>query len=144
MPATKKKLKLGENHRRAVSVLLRQLEQMCGQLETLLVKPSGVLLRMEDDLAAEPAGALRELAGALRAEIERQVSEIELDVKHQSRRAAIRALLSTRWADLEDSKSSGLKGYGKLPAEASAKLDRELDRLMALVEEMITAIETKR
>jgi hypothetical protein len=46
------KLKLSENHRRVVSVLLRGLEQACDEIEVSFQEPMGTLRRVHGDLSA--------------------------------------------------------------------------------------------
>ncbi len=140
--STGEKLKLGENHRRVISVVLRGLEQMCEEIERWLDKRSGVLLHVENDLTAEQRVQLCTLVKQLRGEIERLATEIELDRGAQSLVRAIRALLSASIVDLEESDSSRLKGYGNLSEVAKNKLDTEILRLTGLLEEMVDVVES--
>lgn len=135
------KLKLGENHRRAVSVLLRGLEQMCEEIEARLGEVPGVLRQVKSDLSPAQGAALREMTARVRAEIRRLNAEIELDAAVRSPRRAILALLSASIVNLEESDSKRLRGYGSLASEAAARLDEEFNRLVALLEEMITIAE---
>ncbi|HLJ42126.1 MAG TPA: hypothetical protein VKT50_11620 [Candidatus Acidoferrales bacterium] len=135
------KLKLGENHRRVVSVLLRGLEQMCDEIEARLAEVPGVLRQVKSDLSHAQSAALREMTARVREEIRRLNTEIELDAAVRSPRRAILALLSASIVNLEESDSKRLRGYGPLASEAAARLDDELSRLVALLEEMTTTAE---
>lgn len=135
------KLKLGENHRRVVSVLLRGLEQMCYEIEARLEEAPGVLRQVKSDLSAAQGAALREMTARVREEIRRLNTEIELDAAIRSPRRTILALLSTSIVNLEESDSKRLRGYGPLASEAAVRLDDELSRLVALLEEMTTIAE---
>lgn len=135
------KLKLGENHRRVVSVLLRGLEQMCDEIETRLAEAPGVLRQVKSDLSPAQGAALREMTARVREEIRRLNAEIELDAAVRSPRRAILALLSASIVNLEESDSKRLRGYGPLANEAAVRLDDELSRLVALLEEMTTIAE---
>ncbi len=84
------KLKLGENHRRALSVVLRGLEQMGMEIEAWLERKSRVLIRVQDDLNADQKTKLRRGIEQLRREIERLATEIELDPEARSPARAIR------------------------------------------------------
>src|SRR5713101_5658015 len=79
MPNTSDKLRLGENHRRVVSVLLREVEKMCEAILEWLDKKPGLLLRVQDDLTAEQQARLRKLVEQLRGEIRHLVTEVTLD-----------------------------------------------------------------
>ena len=99
------KLKLGENHRRVVSVLLRGLEQMCDEIEARLAEVPGVLRQVKSDLSHAQSAALREMTARVREEIRRLNTEIELDAAVRSPRRAILALLSASIVNLEESDS---------------------------------------
>lgn len=134
-------LKLGENHRRVVSVLLRGLEQMCDEIEARLAEMPGVLRQVKSDLSPAQGAALREMTARVREEILRLNTEIELDAAIRSPRRTILALLSASIVNLEESDSKRLRGYGPLASEAAARLDDELNHLIALLEEMTTIAE---
>lgn len=135
------KLKLGENHRRVVSVLLRGLEQMCDEIDARLEEAPGVLRQVKSDFSPAQGAALRQMTARVRAEIRRLNTEIELDVAIRSPRRAILALLSAGVVNLEESDSKRLRGYGPLESEKAARLDEEFSRLVVLLEEMSTIAE---
>ena len=107
------KLQLGENHRRAVSVLLRGLERMCDEIESALVETPGVLRRVKDDLSAAQGMALRKMSGRVRGEIRRLNSEIELDPAVRSRQRTIRAILSVNIINLGNRDRNGSAVMGQ-------------------------------
>jgi len=131
-----KKLQLGENHRRVVSVLIRRVEAACDGILQDLERRPGLLLRMEDDVRAEQDGRLRELVAKLRAEVGRVASEVTLDAAVRSRRRSIAARISATMIDLEDVSGSALRGYGAMSAEDERVLTEKFARLIALLEEM--------
>lgn len=135
------KLELGENHRRAVSVLLRGLEWMCDEIEACFEEKPGLLRQVRDDLTASQRETLRQMTARVRGEIHRLTSEIELDAAVRSPRRTIRALLAAGIVNLEESESSRLRGYGPLPGAAASKLDDEFQRLTAILEEMAGVVE---
>src|SRR5712692_5973725 len=143
MPNTSDKLRLGENHRRVVSVLLREVEKMCEAILEWLDKKPGVLSWVEDDLTAEQQTRLRKLVEQLRGEIRRFDSEVTLDPAVQSRRRAIATLLSAHRIDLEEVNSANLRGYGRLPDEVGRELDAKLGRLTTLLEAMSGVVEER-
>ena len=135
------KLKLGENHRRVVSVLLRGVERACNEIEAALSDSDSLLYRVSADLSVEQQQALRKMTDRVRAELARISSQIDLDVSVHSRRRRILALLSSSIVNLEESTPEKLRGYGELSAEAKTKLESEFARLLALLNEMESAIE---
>lgn len=135
------KLKLGENHRRVVSVLLRGVERACNEIEAALGDSDGLLYRVRADLSLEQQQSLRKMIERVRTELARITSQIELDVSVHSRRRRILALLSSSIVNLEESTPDKLRGYGELPSEAKAKLESEFTSLLALLNEMESALE---
>ena len=137
------KLKLGENHRRVVSVLLRGVERACGEIEAALGDSDGLLYRVSADLNLEQQQSLRKMIERVRAELARIASQVELDVSVHSRRRRILALLSSSIVNLEESTPDKLRGYGELSAEAKSRLETEFARLLELLNEMESALDKK-
>lgn len=135
------KLKLGENHRRVVSVLLRGVERACDEIEAALADSDGLLHRVSADLTVNQQSSLRQMAKRVRSELARITSQIELDVSVHSQRRRILALLSSSIVNLEESTPAKLGGYGDLSAEAESRLETEFARLLALLNEMESALE---
>lgn len=135
------KLKLGENHRRVVSVLLRGVERACDEIEAALADSDGLLHRVSADLTVDQQSSLRQMAERVRSELARITSQIELDVSVHSQRRRILALLSSSIVNLEESTPAKLGGYGDLSAEAESRLETEFARLLALLNEMESALE---
>lgn len=130
------KLKLGENHRRVISVLLRGIERACEEIDASLRDGDGIFYRVAGDLAGEQQHALRKMTERVRSELRRIVAGIELDVSAHSRRRKISALLSSSIVNLEESTPDKLRGYGELSSEAKARLETEFARLLELLNEM--------
>jgi uncharacterized membrane protein len=141
MSSRDEKLILEENHRRAVSVVLQGLERMCEEVELWMAKKSGLLIRVQEDLAPRQREHLRSQMEELRSELRRIAEEVEVNVKQQSRRRAIAALLSRNIIDLEETGSAGLRGYGRMSEGAARKVDAEMARLTAILERMLQVIE---
>ena len=135
------KLKLGENHRRVVSVLLRGVERACDEIEAALADSGGLLHRVSADLTVDQQSSLRQMAERVRSELARITSQIELDVSVHSQRRRILALLSSSIVNLEESTPARLGGYGDLSAEAKSRLAAEFGRLLALLNGMESALE---
>jgi len=135
------KLKLGENHGRVVSVLLRGVERTCDEIEAALADSDGLLHRVSADLSTEQQQSLRSMTERVRAELARITSQIELDVSVHSQRRRILALLSSSIVNLEESTPEKLRGYGEISAEAKSRLETEFARLLAVLNEMESALE---
>jgi hypothetical protein len=143
VPESAKKLQLGENHRRVVSVLMRRVETVCDGILADLDRKSGLLHNMEDDVAPESAKLLRELAEKLRKEVARVESEISLDPAVRSRKRSIAARISSAIIDLEEVGGSGLRGYGAVSKETERELGEKFARLTAVLQEMERVAESR-
>ncbi|HEV2289754.1 MAG TPA: hypothetical protein VGR81_12460 [Candidatus Acidoferrales bacterium] len=135
------KLKLSENHKRVVSVLLRGIEATCDEVEATLDETTGVMRMVSDDLSTEQGKTLRRMSEAVRSEIRRITSEIELDLATNSRRRRIRALVSSAIINLEESDPKKLRGYGFLAEEAVKHLENEFAKLLTMLDEMAEVVE---
>jgi hypothetical protein len=135
------KLKLSENHRRVVSVLLRGLEQACDEIDASFQESPGTLRQIHEDLSAPQRSALRQMTQRVRGEIRRLASEIELDSSSRSQRRTVLALLSASIVNLEESEPRKLRGYGSMSPEAEARLSAEFQRLLSLLEQMVGLVE---
>lgn len=135
------KLKLGENHRRVVSVLLRGLEQACDEIDATRHELPGTLRRVRDDLTTAQHSALQQMTGRVRGEIRRLASEIELDTSVGSQRRTVLALLSACVVNLEESEPKKLHGYGEMSPEAEARLASEFQRLIELLQHVAAIVE---
>jgi hypothetical protein len=134
------KLKLGENHRRAISVLLREIERMCDAIDACLHAVPGPLHRLDDDLSASQRAKLARMTQNLRAELAQLEREIELDAARKSPRRAILALLSAQIVNLQESNAAGLRGYGPLTEAATRKIDAATEQLILRLEEMVAVL----
>lgn len=137
------KLKLGENHRRAISVLLREIERMCDAIDASLQAGSGALHRLDDDLSAGQRAKLARMTQNLRGELTRLEREIELDTASKSPRRTILALLSAQIVNLQESNAAGLRGYGPMPEAAVRKVDAATAQLILRLEEMVAVLRSK-
>lgn len=132
---------LGENHRRVVSVVLRQVEATCDEVAALLERRSGLLQRLREDVSMGQAQELHSLAARLRAEVARVHTEVTVDLGEQSRARGIAAAISLSRVEIEEVMTPGLRGYGRLPSEIESALDTKFSRLLACLEAMSDVVE---
>jgi hypothetical protein len=130
-------MELGENHRRAFSVLMRGTERACDEVAEWLERPTSGLTEIRADLTPDQKTRLRELAAKVKAEVQEFAAKVILDKKRMSRRRAVAAIVSAILIDLQEVQSSGLKGYGPLREEAKPVLDESIRRMVVLLEQML-------
>jgi hypothetical protein len=139
--AMTEKLQLGENHRRVVSVLMRGIDQMCGEVDAALEESSGILQRVLDDVSRTQKKELCNMTRSIRAEIGRVASDIELDTGVLSKRRKVSALISSSIVNVEESDPQKLRGYGPLSDSAVKRLQEEFGRLHTMLERMAAVLE---
>jgi hypothetical protein len=141
MPNRAGKTELGENHRRAVSVLIRGTERACDGVLEWIERPSSMMTEVRDDLSAKEKVQLRELASGLKSEIRSFLEVFPLDKSAASRRRSIAAIISAACIDLEEVVDSGLKGYGPQPPDAREALNQGLTEMIKILEQMLPIAE---
>jgi hypothetical protein len=130
------KLLLGENHRRVVSAVLRQVESTCGEILEWIERPGRDLLRFNEDLAPSQIYELRGVVRELREESRRVEEEMVVDALVQPRARAISATISLTQVEIQEVLTPGLRGYGTLPPEVEGALDAKFMRLLDCLQRM--------
>jgi hypothetical protein len=137
-------LVLSENHRRVVSAVVRRVETTCDEVLGWLERPNGELHKLEEDVGPKQAEELRTLVGRLREETRRVQSELVIEPSVQSRARGIAASVSHTRTEIEEIFTPGLRGYGALPPEMEAALDKKLARILACLQAMEEIAERSR
>lgn len=143
MPYSSQKIELSENHRRAVSIVMRGVESACAEILEWLVRPSSVLIDVRADLIPNEQARLRELAERLRTEVREFAEKVSLDKRRMSSRRSVAAIVSAALVDLQEVQASELKGYGILAEDPKRVLDESINSMMTLFEEMRRIAEAK-
>ncbi len=132
---------VNDNQRRHFEVLLSRLEDSLGTIESLLAAPRvRHLSRVQDDVPA----AFRAAAAAEIPTIQRQIERLAVAMKLRpnvvSLRRIIGAGLTTDVVRLEDSLSSGLRGYGAVDPTLPEIMDPALLRLASSLDHLASAL----
>jgi Ni,Fe-hydrogenase III large subunit len=143
MPDSSRKIEVGENHRRAISVLMRAIESATGDVVEWLTRSSTTLTEVRADLTPDQQARLRDLVVQVNAEVQRLEARIVLDKKRLSRRRSVAALASSALIDIQEVQASGLRGYGRLVEEAKPVLDDSLRRMALLLGQMLHIVENE-
>lgn len=136
-----KKLSLPESHRRVVSAVFRRVEATCDEILDWIVRPSGNLQQLSEDVPAQQAMELRLLVDRLRREIYQVQKEVMVDPLVQSRRRCIASAVSLTRVELEEVLTPGLCGYGALSPDVEAALDTKFQRLLACLSTIGSVLE---
>ena len=126
---------LNENQKRAVYITLAMVDEMLSELERLSLNQSisGVLHRMDTSLTEPQQQKMFVLIHQAREEMKRIAETFQFQPKIRKIQPKISGILTIMWNDLEDIKSSKLKGYGTVDPQLKETLDPHLDRLIELI-----------
>jgi hypothetical protein len=134
-------LVLGDNHFRVISAVLRRVETTCDEVIWWLERPAGDLHLFAEDVTPSQAQSLRALVAQLRQELRDVQKELYVSASVQSRVRGIAASLSLTRTELEEVLTPGLRGYGALPPQTEAALDRVFTRLLLALQALNDAVE---
>ena len=141
MGSETKPVALNTSQLRAVGAMLRLMERAVDQIERLLIEPvAGVTFRLTDDLDSEERRTIHAACDRLRAALVDACGRLEIEVADRSRRGVIRGEVSTLWAVVEDTKSSGLRGYGPLSPDTGRVVDEVLDAISTTLIEILRLV----
>ena len=132
---------LNDNQRRHFEVLLSRLEDSLGMIESILAAPrQRHLSRVEDDVPPGFRTAAASEIPAIQHQIRRLAVAMNLRPSVVSLRRIIGAVLTTDVVRIEDSLSSGLRGYGAVDATLPERLDPALLRLAGSLDRLSAAL----
>ncbi len=142
MAEPSEKLRLGENHRRVVSAVVRRIEKTCDEVLAWLDRRPGLLHQFRNDITPEKADQLRVLVAGLREEMARFHREVTISPAVQSRARAVAGTVSFARTEIEEVMTPGLRGYGPIAPDAEAALDLRFTRFLACLEAMSDIVES--
>jgi len=126
---------VSENHRRALSVRLRILEESALALMELFRAVDSTLTE-RDALPNERAGEAQRLVAELRSRIGLIKSELGLErTRHHAKRHA-NALVVAMSVNVEEIHPDHLKGYGEVPEDLAKYLKVEIHDLLGLIRQI--------
>jgi hypothetical protein len=124
------RISLSPAHAVALETRLLTLEDDCREIERYLDGFEGVYFAYMGTLSEAGKRAAR----ATLKEILRCLSALRSDLALRRKQADLRKLLEARlsrmWVTLHETKAEQLRGYGKVPEELPAYLDRRVDQLL--------------
>lgn len=135
-------LALSAAHSIALVARLLTVEEDCQELVRYLDGYAGIFYAYLPVLPEESRKTIRELV----AEILRGIGRIRRDLGLPQRQNEVTRLLAAHhsrlWVTLHETRGETLRGYGPVPEELTAYLDPRVDKLLGLVANLRTAIES--
>ena len=136
---------LNEYQRRRVSITIRSLEKDLHVIEESLKSEgySGIPIKIKNDIPSSVRNALILKVGLLKEKIGNIAENFALEMRTESISERIFSMLSFDWVSLEEIKAKRLRGYGEVSEGLHKSLDRKLDSLMGVVDEMLGLLTSK-
>jgi hypothetical protein len=129
---------LNPNQQNYLYATLQTFEKALRFADQLLVEggEDGILYYQKSHLDAEKRQAARIKISQTLQELASFVTQLGFEAREENSDQMIMAQMGASWADLVDSQSSRLKGYGDLDRQAAAVIDPAVNRLARLAAEL--------
>ena len=129
---------LNPNQQNYLYATLRAFEKSLRLADQLLVDGAeqGILYYQKSYLDAELRQSARHKISLALQELARLANQLGLEPREENSDQMIMAQMSASWADLVDSQSSRLKGYGQVAPQAAALIDPAVNHLARLAAEL--------
>lgn len=127
---------ISATHARALTAHFKTVEEYLRVVESSLDGSEGVFYRSRAELSPAERTRIRTLIADILAGLRRTRSELGLQPLEGSSLGIIRAYLSELWVSLVETRGRYLAGYGEVPPNLAAYLDRRVDELESLVNEI--------
>jgi hypothetical protein len=130
---------LPASHRRSLSVTARIVEDSLDEIEKVLLKKERSKSSHHIAESLDPASKeeiLRTVA-RLRDANDEMFRSLHLEPNVFSESQIVRSRIVHLWTVLRDSRSKGLRRFGELPSETATEIDRNIDRLLAILKDIL-------
>ena len=134
---------LNENHKRRLAVAMAMVDAAAARILDLLEDTSSPkrMTMMQQSLSREERERLREAMHRLQPLALRFAHEHGLERRSQNLRQTVGAELSQIWTTLENCRPRRMKGMGQVAAGAAEPVERDLERMLQVLEEIRRGLE---
>ncbi len=125
-------MNLPPNHRRSLSVTANVVEESLEEIERILATPGvqGASYRITPSYTDIERKHMLGLIQKIKAANAEMVAALGLDPRAVLESQILRGKLTHLWTVLVDSRSDGMKRFGKLPAQAAKAVDYYVENLL--------------
>lgn len=134
---------LNENHKRRLAVAMAMVDAAAARILDLLDNkdsPKSMTV-MQQSIAREERERLREAMHRLQPLTVRFAHAHGLERRSKDLRQTVAAELSQIWTTLENCRPRRMKGMGEVPAAAAEPIERDLERMLQVLDEIRQALE---
>lgn len=133
---------LNENHKRRLAVAMAMVDAAAARILDLLDERTSAALMtvVAQTVSQEERQELRSALARLQPLTAKFAHKYGLEKHRKDLRRTIVAEISQVWTILENSRPDRMKGMGKVAEPMAEVLDRDLGRMLAIVEEITNAL----
>ena len=129
------KIVLSENHRRSISSSMLIIERMMKDIERVVLNPpEGVMSKTVNDIPDLDADHFISVLKAMEKQINSLAVKYNLRIEEVKISRIINSRKAKMWETIKDTASRKLKGYGKFPVEYAEEFDKDINKLLILIE----------
>ena len=134
---------LNENHKRRLAVAMAMVDAAAARILDLLDERNShkSMTVMQPSISKEERARLREAMHRLQPLTVRFAHQHDLERRRQDLRQTVVAELSQIWTTLENCRPRRMKGMGVVPAGAAEPIERDLERMLEVLEEIRRVLE---
>jgi len=130
-----------EAHARALSAHFKTVEEYLRVVESSLEGFDGIFYGSPAELSAAQQARIRSLSAEILEGLRSIKRDLRLQALESSSLGIIRAYLSELWVSLVETRGRHLSGYGEVPPDLAAYLDRRVGDLEMRVDEIRMIVE---
>ena len=134
---------LNENHKRRLAVAMAMVDAAAARILDLLDEshsPKSMTV-MKQSISAEERARLREALHRLQPLTVGFAQQHGLERRSKDARQMLVAELSQIWTTLENCRPRRMEGMGEIPAAAAEPIERDLERMLEVLEEIRQTLE---
>jgi hypothetical protein len=134
---------LNENHKRRLAVAMAMVDAAAARILDLLDErnsPKSMTV-MQQSIPAEERARLREAMHRLQPLTVSFAHQHDLERRSKDLRQTVVAELSQIWTTLENCRPRRMKGMGEIPAAAADPIERDLEQMLRMLEEIRRVLE---
>ncbi len=134
---------LNENHKRRLAVAMAMVDAAAARILDLLDEKNSpkAMTVMKQSISAEERARLREAMNRLQPLALSFANKHGLERRSKDLRQMLVAELSQIWTTLENCRPRRMKGMGEMAATAAEPIERDLERMLHLLDEIRKALE---
>jgi len=133
----RRKIKLRDNHKRVISVVLKRVENDIDEISSLLdYLPDETTYKVTGRLSTEVLENKKKALARIKLTVAKIFAKYDLRKDEMDLSKIVNAKKATLWSMLEDTYSKKLNRYGEFNKEHATEFDADITELIDLIEKI--------